>query len=216
MSTLLSDIGQHLYRGEADAVVRLVRQGLDGGMTPMELINDGLIAGMDEVGRDFRDGVMFLPEVMVSARAMHAGMDILRPLLAESDVPSAGKVLLGTVKGDVHDIGKNLVSMLLQGAGFDVVDLGADVPPERIVEVVTAEQPYVVGLSALLTTTMPAMRTTIEALEEAGLRDALKIIIGGAPTTPEFAADIGADAHGVDASAGVDMIRQWCQETDKR
>jgi len=212
MSTLLSDIGQHLYRGEAEAVVRLVRQGLDGGMTPMELINDGLIAGMDEVGRDFRDGVMFLPEVMVSARAMHAGMDILRPLLAESDVPSAGKVLLGTVKGDVHDIGKNLVSMLLQGAGFDVMDLGADVPPERIVEVVAAEQPHVVGLSALLTTTMPAMRTTIEALEKAGLRDDVRIIIGGAPTSPEYAAQIGADAQGVDASAGVEMIRQWRRE----
>jgi len=214
MSTLLSDIGQHLYRGEAEAVGRLVRQGLEEGMPPMELINDGLIAGMDQVGRDFRDGIMFLPEVMVAARAMHAGMDILRPLLAESDIPSAGKVLLGTVKGDVHDIGKNLVSMLLQGAGFDVVDLGADVSPERIVEVVAAEQPHVVGLSALLTTTMPAMRTTIEALTEAGLRDQLKVIIGGAPTSPEFAAEIGADAHGVDASAGVEVIRQWVKEAE--
>ncbi|MFQ5859752.1 MAG: corrinoid protein [Anaerolineae bacterium] len=212
MSTLLSDIGQYLYRGDVDAVVRLVRQGLEEGLTSTELINDGLIAGMDQVGCDFRDGVMFLPEVMVAARAMHAGMDILRPLLAESDMPSAGKVLLGTVKGDVHDIGKNLVSMLLQGAGFDVVDLGADVPPERFVEVVAAEQPHVVGMSALLTTTMAAMRTTIEALEQAGLRERVKVIIGGAPTTPEFAAEIGADAHGVDASAGVEVIRQWRQE----
>ncbi len=214
MSTLLSDIGQHLYRGEAEAVVRLIRRGLETGMTPMKLINDGLIAGMDQVGRDFRDGIMFLPEVMVAARAMHAGMDILRPLLAESDLPNAGKVLLGTVKGDVHDIGKNLVSMLLQGAGFEVIDLGTDVTPERFVEAVAAEEPHVVGMSALLTTTMPAMQTTIKALAEAGLRDQVKVIIGGAPTSPEYAAQIGADAHGVDASAGVDLIRQWVKEVE--
>lgn len=168
---------------------------------------------MDQVGQDFRDGVMFLPEVMVAARAMHAGMDILRPLLTESGMSNAGKVLLGTVKGDVHDIGKNLVSMLLQGAGFHVVDLGTDVTPERFVEAVAAERPDVVGLSALLTTTMPAMRTTIEALEKAGLRDQLKVIVGGAPTSPQYAAEIGADAQGVDASAGVELIRRWRRES---
>lgn len=212
MSTLLSDIGEHLYRGETEAVVRLVRQGLEAGLSPMELINDGLIAGMDQVGCDFRDGILFLPEVMVAARAMHAGMDILRPLLTESGMPSAGKVLLGTARGDVHDIGKNLVGMLLQGAGFDVVDLGTDVSPDRFVQTVAAERPHVVGMSALLTTTMPAMKTTIQALEGAGLRDTVKIIIGGAPTSPEFAAEIGADAHGADASAGVDLIRRWRKE----
>ncbi len=214
MSTLLSDIGQHLYRGEADAVVQLVRQGLEEGLSPMELINDGLIAGMDQVGCDFRDGNLFLPEVMVAARAMHAAMDVLRPLLTESGVPSAGKVVLGTVKGDVHDIGKNLVSMLLQGAGFDVVDLGADVAPARFVEAVATEHPHVLGMSALLTTTMPAMRATIEALQEAGLRDTVKIIIGGAPTSPEYAAQIGADGHGADASAGVELIRRWRKEAE--
>jgi 5-methyltetrahydrofolate--homocysteine methyltransferase len=210
MPTLLSDLSERLYHGEIDAVVRLVQQGLEEGLPPLEIINGGLIPGMEEVGCDFRDGLMFLPEVMVAARAMHAAMEILRPRLVESGAPRMGKVVLGTVKGDVHDIGKNLVAMLLQGAGFDVVDLGVDVPPERFVETVAAEQPQVVGMSALLTTTMLAMQTTIEALKQAGLRDRVKIIIGGAPTTPEFAAEIGADGHGVDASAGVELVRGWC------
>jgi 5-methyltetrahydrofolate--homocysteine methyltransferase len=196
-----------LYEGEDQEVAALVQQALDQGMAPGEILQGGLIAGMDEVGKDFKAGDLFVPEVLIAARAMHAGMDVLRPLLAESEMPSAGKYLIGTVEGDLHDIGKNLVRMMLEGGGFETVDLGKDVNPEAFVAAVREHQPELLGLSALLTTTMPAMKTTIEALEEAGLRDSVKIMVGGAPVTEAFAEEIGADAYAPDAAAAVDIAR---------
>jgi 5-methyltetrahydrofolate--homocysteine methyltransferase len=207
MADLLQQIASNLYDGEDDVVPELVQQALDQGMAPSEILQGGLIAGMDEVGRDFKAGDLFVPEVLIAARAMHAGMGILRPLLAESDTASAGKYIIGTVKGDLHDIGKNLVKMMLEGAGFETVDLGTDVEPGAFVEAVRAHQPKVVGMSALLTTTMVQMRATVEALEEAGVRDAVRIMVGGAPVTEAFAQEIGADAYAPDAATAVDVAR---------
>jgi 5-methyltetrahydrofolate--homocysteine methyltransferase len=207
MASLLEKIASNLYDGEDEAVAELVQQALDEGMAPSEILQGGLISGMDEVGRDFKAGDLFVPEVLIAARAMHAGMSVLRPLLAESDTPSAGKYLIGTVKGDLHDIGKNLVKMMLEGAGFETVDLGTDVEPQAFVDAVREHRPQLVGMSALLTTTMVQMKATIEALEEAGLRDSLKIMIGGAPVTDAFAKEVGADAYAPDAATAVDVAR---------
>jgi len=204
---ILQEIASYLYDGEDKEVAALVQQALDQGLEPHEILHGGLIAGMDEVGKDFKADVLYMPEVLVAARAMQAGMDVLRPLLAESDVTGAGKYLIGTVEGDLHDIGKNLVSMMLEGAGFQTVDLGKDVKPEAFVAAVREQQPTILGLSALLTTTMPAMKTTIEALEEAGLRDSVKIMVGGAPVTATFAEEIGADDYAPDAASAVDVAR---------
>ena len=207
MSDTLNQLAEKLYDGDADAVAELAQRALDEGLTPAEVLHDGLIAGMDRVGVDFRASVLYVPEVLIAARAMHAGMDVLDPLLAESDVPSAGKVVVGTVVGDLHDIGKNLVAMMLEGGGFKVVDLGIDVAPEKFVEAVKTEQPDLVGLSALLTTTMPGMRGTIDALMEAGMRENVKVMVGGAPVTQAFADEIGADGYAPDAAAAVDLAR---------
>jgi 5-methyltetrahydrofolate--homocysteine methyltransferase len=207
MPDIQQEIASNLYNGDADKVAAQVQQALDTGMDPDEILQGGLIAGMDEVGRDFKAGDLFVPEVLIAARAMHAGMDILRPLLADSDAISAGKVLIGTVKGDLHDIGKNLVKMMVEGAGFETVDLGTDVEPQAFVDAVRQHQPDLVGMSALLTTTMVQMRTTIEALEEAGLRDSIRVMIGGAPVTAAFAQEIGADAYAADAASAVDVAR---------
>jgi 5-methyltetrahydrofolate--homocysteine methyltransferase len=204
---ILQEIASNLYEGEDETVAELVQQALDRKMAAGEILQGGLIAGMDEVGRDFKAGDLFVPEVLIAARAMHAGMDVLRPLLAEGYAPSAGKYLIGTVKGDLHDIGKNLVRMMLEGAGFDTVDLGTDVEPMAFVKAVQEHQPTVVGMSALLTTTMVQMKATIEALEEAGLRDSVKIMVGGAPVTDQFAQEIGADAYAPDAASAVDVAR---------
>jgi 5-methyltetrahydrofolate--homocysteine methyltransferase len=208
MADILEKIASDLYNGDDKSVAELVQQALDGGMGPGEVLSGGLIAGMDEVGKDFKAGELFVPEVLIAARAMHAGMDILRPLLAESDVPSTGKYLIGTVEGDLHDIGKNLVKMMLEGAGFETVDLGVDVKPDGFVAAVQEHQPTVVGMSALLTTTMVNMKATIEALVEAGLRDSIKIMIGGAPVTAAFAEEIGADAYAPDAATAVEVARE--------
>ena len=206
-SHILEQIVSNLYRGEDDVVADLVQQALDEGRAPAEILNGGLIAGMDEVGKDFKNGELFVPEVLIAARAMHAGMNVLRPLLAESDVPSAGKYVIGTVQGDLHDIGKNLVRMMLEGAGFETIDLGTDVRPDDFVAAVQEHQPQLLGMSALLTTTMPGMKVTIEALQEAGLRDVVKIMVGGAPVTAAFAEQIGADAYAPDAATAVDVAR---------
>jgi 5-methyltetrahydrofolate--homocysteine methyltransferase len=163
---------------------------------------------MDVVGRDFKAGDLFIPEVLLCARAMHAGLEILRPLLAESGVPAQGKLVIGTVAGDLHDIGKNLVSMMFQGAGFEVVDLGTDVSPEEFVETVRAENADLVGMSALLTTTMPSMKATIDAFIQAGLRDKVKVLIGGAPVTAEYSENIGADGFAPDAGAAIETARE--------
>ncbi len=208
MTDILHDIASRLYDGEEEAVAGLVRQALDQGLTPHQVLQGGLIAGMDVVGRDFKAGELFVPEVLIAARAMHAGLEVLRPLLAESEVPTVGKYLIGTVKGDLHDIGKNLVKMMLEGAGFETVDLGIDVDPQRFVEAVRQHRPQIVGMSALLTTTMVQMKTTIEALQEAGVRDRVKVMVGGAPVTEAFARQIGADAYAPDAASAVEVARR--------
>ena len=207
MSKMLEQMQKDLYNGNADEVEAATRQAVDDGLTAKEILDGGLIGGMDVVGRDFRAGDLFIPEVLMAAKAMHAGLGVLRPLLAESGAPTMGKIVIGTVAGDLHDIGKNLVSMMMQGAGFEIVDLGGDVPPEQFVEAVRASGADLVGMSALLTTTMPAMKTTVEALTEAGLRDRVKVIVGGAPVTAAFAEQVGADAYAPDAAAAVDTAR---------
>jgi 5-methyltetrahydrofolate--homocysteine methyltransferase len=209
MADVLQDIASSLYKGENEAVAELVQKALDQGLAPQDVLSGGLIAGMDEVGKDFKAGELFVPEVLIAARAMHAGMGVLRPLLAEGDVPSAGKFVVGTVEGDLHDIGKNLVKMMIEGAGFETVDLGTDVKAAAFVDAVREHQPRIIGMSALLTTTMVNMKGTIEALEEAGLRDQVKVMVGGAPVTAAFAEEIGADAYAPDAASAVDVAREF-------
>ena len=208
MADMVQRIAGKLYAGDIEAVAESVQDALDAGMAPDVILKEALLGGMDGVGVDFKSGVLFVPEVMFSARAMQAGMDVLRPLLAESDMASAGKCVLGTVKGDLHDIGKNLVRMMLDGGGFEAIDLGVDLEPSAFVEAVREHKPDLVGMSALLTTTMSQMKVTIDALEEAGLRDSVKIMIGGAPVTAAFAEKIGADAYAPDAAAAVDVARE--------
>jgi len=208
MTDILQKIASSLYDGEDKEVAELVQKAVDQGLAPGEILQGGLIAGMDEVGRDFKAGDLFVPEVLIAARAMHAGMSVLRPLLAEGEAPSAGKYVIGTVKGDLHDIGKNLVKMMLEGAGFETVDVGTDAGPEVFVRAVREQKPTLVGMSALLTTTMVRMKATIEALEEAGLRESVKIMVGGAPVTEAFAKEIGADAYAPDAASAVDVARK--------
>jgi len=211
MSNTLEQVQKDLYEGNADAVKAGVEKALAEGMPASEILETGLIGGMDVVGRDFKCGDLYIPEVLLCARAMHAGLDVLKPLLAESHGGTGraalGKLVIGTVQGDMHDIGKNLVSMMLEGAGFEVTDLGIDTPPAKFVEAVQTLQPKIVGMAAMLTTTMPVMKTIIEALAEAGLRDKVKVIVGGAPVTSAFAKQIGADAFAPDAATAVDVAR---------
>jgi 5-methyltetrahydrofolate--homocysteine methyltransferase len=209
MSDTLTQIGNKLYEGDDEAVAELTQKALDEGLAAAEVLKGGLLTGMDRVGVDFRDGTLFVPEVLIAARAMHAGMGVLRPLLAAGDIQAAGKVVIGTVEGDLHDIGKNLVGMMLEGGGFEVVDLGVDLSPDGFIEAVKAEQPDVIGMSALLTTTMPSMKRTIEALAEAGLRGNVKIMVGGAPVTQAFAESIGADGYAPDAASAVELARSF-------
>ena len=202
----LESLKDCVFNCDLDNVEDLTQQVIDAGTDPVKIINEGLIAGINEVGKKFKEGEMFVPEVLMAAKTMQAGVELVKPLIAESDVPSSGKVVLGTVKGDLHDIGKNLVKMMLESVGYQVVDLGIDVPPENFVKAVQDENPQILGMSALLTTTMLEMKNTIEALQEAGLRDKVKIIVGGAPVTDEFAEDIGADAYAPDAPTATDVI----------
>jgi 5-methyltetrahydrofolate--homocysteine methyltransferase len=207
MSDILKEIASKLYEGDDEQVPAFVQTALDQGINPAEILANGLVAGMDRVGKDFKAGDLFVPEVLIAARAMQAGMYILRPLLTENKIASAGKVVIGTVKGDLHDIGKNLVKMMLEGAGFEIVDLGNDVSPQGFVEGVKKHNPNLVGMSALLTTTMPQMKETILALEAAGLRNTIKVMIGGAPVTADYAVSIGADGYASDAAVAVDRAR---------
>lgn len=203
----LQSIATSLYEGDYAAVTDLVQKSVDQGLSPESILQEGLIAGMDRVGRDFKEGILFVPEVLIAARTMHAGMDILRPLLAKSGVKSAGKCVIGSVQGDLHDIGKNLVKMMLEGAGYEMIDLGTDVKPEAFIEAVREHKPKLVGMSALLTTTMMNMKTIIEALQTAGLRSSVKIIVGGAPVTESFARDCGADGYASNAASAVEIAR---------
>jgi 5-methyltetrahydrofolate--homocysteine methyltransferase len=209
MSEILSTISTAVIEGNLDDIVELTEDALDEGLEAQEILNQGLMPGMDHVGVEFKAGNMFVPEVLRSARAMQASMDILKPLLAESGVKMVGKVLLGTVKGDLHDIGKNLVGMMCEGAGLEVKDLGKDVAPESFVEAVKEFEPDVLGMSALLTTTMRVMEHTIKALEEAGVRDQVKVMIGGAPVTQSFADQIGADGYASNAASAAEMAKKF-------
>jgi 5-methyltetrahydrofolate--homocysteine methyltransferase len=190
-------------------MTKLTQEAIDGGLDAQQILNEGLMPGMDHIGVQFRAGNVFVPEVLRSARAMQTAMDLLKPLLLQSGVKMRGKVLLGTVKGDLHDIGKNLVGMMCEGAGFEVKDLGKDIAPEDFVKAVKEFEPDVVGMSALLTTTMRSMEQTIKALQEAGVRDRVKIIIGGAPVTGSFAEQIGADGYASNAAAAVEMVKKF-------
>ncbi|HHY48049.1 MAG TPA: cobalamin-binding protein [Firmicutes bacterium] len=197
-----------LEAGNATVVRTLTEKALERGVDPQVILNEGLIPAMGRVGEKFKRNEVYVPEVLVAARAMYAGLDVLRPLLAKSGAKRAGKMVIGTVKGDLHDIGKNLVRMMFEGAGFEVVDLGTDVSEKRFVEAVRSENPDFLGMSALLTTTMPAMKTTIDALKEAGLRESVKVLVGGAPITHRYARDIGADGYAPDASSAVDLAKE--------
>ena len=203
----LSALAESLINGKAPEVKDLTQKALDEGVAPGEILSDGLIKGMSVVGERFKNNEFYVPEVLIAARAMHAGMDVLNPALAASGVEPIGTVLLGTVKGDLHDIGKNLVAMMLEGAGFEVIDLGIDVPPEKFVEA-AKEGGDVIAMSALLTTTMTAMKTTLEALEEAGVKDKIKVMIGGAPVTQNYADEIGADGYARDAASAADKAKE--------
>jgi len=203
----LQAIAQSLIDGNAPAVKQGVEKALAEGTSAGEILNGALVPAMDEVGYRFKNNIFYVPEVLIAARAMHAGMDVLKPLLAESDVPTAGKVAIGTVKGDLHDIGKNLVAMMLEGGGFEVVDLGVDTSADKFVATIRDEQPQIVGMSALLTTTMVNMKTIIDALVEAGVRDRVKVMIGGAPVTQRYADEIGADGYAPDAASAVNLVR---------
>lgn len=205
--TDLQMITETLISGDGNTLRELVQKALDAGIPAGEILQKGLIAGMDIVGEKMERGDMFIPEVLMSAKAMGISVEILKPLLAEGEGASAGKVLIGTVKGDLHDIGKNLVSMMMESAGFEVIDLGIDVAPEKFVEAIKEKQPVIVGLSALLTTTMPMMKQTVDSIKEAGLRDTLKIIVGGAPVNKAFADEIGVDGYAPDAGAACKMAK---------
>jgi 5-methyltetrahydrofolate--homocysteine methyltransferase len=209
MSEILEQISTVVIEGDLDEIEDLTEDALDDGLSAEEILNKGLMPGMDYVGVEFRAGNMFVPEVLRSAKTMQISMDILKPLLAESGAKMVGKVLLGTVKGDLHDIGKNLVGMMCEGAGFEVKDIGKDVAPESFVEAIKEFEPDVVGMSALLTTTMRAMESTIKVLEEAGLRDQVKIMIGGAPVTQAFSDQIGADGYASNAASAAELAKEF-------
>ena len=203
----LNEISEALQRGDNAKVGELTQKAIDEGMEPKDILDNGLIAGMDVIGRRFRNYEIFLPEVLLSARAMYAGMDLLKPLFLQDEIPSIGKVVLGTVQGDLHDIGKNLVGIMLRGAGFEIVDLGKDVPPEVFVDTAEREEADIIGMSTLLTTTAPAMTRVIEILKERGLEGRIKTIVGGAPVSQDLADEIGADAYGYDAANAVETVR---------
>ena len=204
----LLDLAQLLEQGQSQKVLTLTQQLIDSGLSPQTILNDGLIAGMAVVGEKMRNGEMYLPEVLQSAGAMKASLTILKPHLAREGAKPRGKILIGTVKGDMHDIGKNLVCIMLQGAGFEIIDIGLNVEPQKFVAAITEHTPEIVGLSAMLTTTMLNMKTTIEAIVAAGVRSKVKIIVGGAPVSQKFADEIGADGYSRDAVLAVDKVKQ--------
>ena len=207
MTEVISNIYTAILHGDGSVVPEYVQSAIDEGIKPATILNEGMVKAMDEVGRLFDIGDYFIPDMLVAARAMQEGLKILRPVLVKAGVKSTGKVIIGTVKGDLHDIGKNLVGMMLEGAAFEVVDLGVDVSPEAFVEALERTKAPILGMSALLTTTMGNMKTVIKAIEAAGLRDKVKIIVGGAPLSQEFSKNIGADGYSSDANHAVTLIK---------
>lgn len=202
----LKEISDALIKGQAQKVKELVEIALGENVSPEKILKEGLISGMDVVGKKFKANEFYIPEVLIAARAMHAGMNILKPVLSNANIKRAGKFAIGTVKGDLHDIGKNLVAMMMEGAGFEVIDMGIDVAPEKFVEVAKNEKVDIIGLSALLTTTMPAMKTTIQLIKKEGLK--VKTMVGGAPVTQNYADEIGADGYAPDAASSVDKAKE--------
>ena len=207
MEEVLNKLFEAVLEGDFEGVKSNVQTALDANLDPTNILNDGMIAAMREVGNRFEAGDYYVPEMLIAARAMQSGMAILKPYLLQADRKSSGKVLIGTVKGDLHDIGKNLVALMLEGAGFEITDLGVDVPIEDFVRVAQEQNPDIVAMSALLTTTMPMMKQTINAFETAGLRDKVKFIVGGAPVTETYAKQIGADGFSSDASRAVNVAK---------
>lgn len=208
----LQAITKTLITGDVKKLQELVQEALAARVPANDILQKGLIAGMDIVGEKMQSGDLFIPEVLMAARAMSFSVEILKPLLAEGEATSAGKVIIGTVKGDLHDIGKNLVVMMIESAGFEVIDLGVDVEPDMFVKAIKENKPSLVGLSALLTTTMPMMRKSIESIEESGLRDSLNIIVGGAPVSQSFADEIGANGYAADAGSAVKLAKTLINE----
>jgi len=202
-SEILESIRENLSKGKANDVQALCQKAIDAGMDVETILSDGLIAAMTVIGEKFKKNEVYVPEVLIAARAMHSGMSVLKPLLKKAGVQAKGKICVGTVKGDLHDIGKNLVCMMLEGAGYEIVDLGVNVDPSKFVEAVKEKSPDIVAMSALLTTTMGSMKATIDALKDAGLN--VKTMVGGAPLTDSFAKDIGADGYASDAATAVDV-----------
>jgi 5-methyltetrahydrofolate--homocysteine methyltransferase len=207
METLIEDIYQGVLDGQSPVVHQKVQAALEANIPASTILNEGMIAAMAQVGHLFEEGEYFVPEMLISARAMQSGLTLLKPALKSEDVKSSGKVVIGTVKGDLHDIGKNLVAMMMEGAGFEIVDLGTDVSPEKFINAIREHKPEIIAMSALLTTTMPNMVTTIQALKEAGVRDQVKVLIGGAPVTENYARQIGADGFATDASRAVNLAK---------
>jgi len=204
---LFNKLSEKLQQGNMPEVVELTKQAIDEGFSASEIL-DALLSGMGVIGEKFKNNEIFVPEVLVAARAMNGGLEVLAPLLEQQGVQPVGKVIIGTVKGDLHDIGKNLVRMMMVGAGLEVIDLGVDVSPEKFVEAIKENEPQIVAMSALLTTTMTNMKTIIKAIEESGLRDQVKIMIGGAPVTDEYAKEIGADSYTPDAATAASAAKE--------
>ncbi len=201
-----------IVEGDDKTSAKLTKEAIEAGEDPSTLISETMVPAMAEVGRLFEIEEYFVPELLLAGRAMKAGLELLRPILAASGVEPTGRIVIGTVKGDLHDIGKNLVVSMMEGAGFEVIDLGIDVPPETFIEAVRDKKPQIVGMSALLTVTMPAIKTTIEAMVAAGVRDGVKIMVGGAPVTEEYAREVGADAFGENASVAATIAKRLCAE----
>jgi 5-methyltetrahydrofolate--homocysteine methyltransferase len=206
---LLEKLRDHLEKGDCDSVSKLTEQAVSDRIDPKLILDNGLIAGMDVVGKKFKEHVIFLPDVLLAAKAMYAGMDILKPLMIEEGIPTIGKVVIGTVHGDLHDIGKNLVGIMLKGAGFEVIDLGRDVPPGKFVETAVESAADVIGMSALLTTTMPVMKKVVELAKEKGIYERVKIVVGGAPLSNDYADTIGAHAYCYDGVNAVDRVKEF-------
>ena len=204
---LFQDIAAKLEMGDASGVGEATNQAISQNISPENILNKGLVRGMDSVGEKFKNNEIFIPEVLIAARAMKAGMEILKPHLVEANVQSKGRIIMGTVKGDLHDIGKNIVSMMLEGAGYEVIDMGSDVSAEKIINHIRTDNPDILGLSALLTTTMLYMKEVIEVLETEGYKDKIKVIIGGAPITQSYANEIRADGYAADAASAVDIVK---------
>ncbi len=206
---ILKQISESLEKGDFSRVAELTQQALDQGLDPKTILDDGLIAGMSVVGQRFKVHEIFLPDVLLAAKAMYAGMDLLKPLMIKGNIPSIGKVVIGTVQGDLHDIGKNLVSIMLKGAGLEVNDLGNDVPPAKFVDAAISENADVIGISTLLTTTMPVMGEVVEIARERGIYGKVRIIVGGAPLNADYAKQIGADAYCFDGVNAVDCVKRF-------